>query len=206
MTGQRSYGDPCGIARALDVVGERWALLVARELLYGPKRFSDLRGSLGASPNVLSQRLAELEESGVVERRSGGGALYALTDWGQELHSILLQLERWGSKTAHRPRGELTADALMAALEARFQPGKASGSNATIELRLGEERYSADVEGGMLSISRALRRNPDAIIETTMDTLGAIVLGKTDVSEALVEISGSGLLARMFLKSFEGPR
>src|SRR4051794_36565758 len=118
MTGLRSYGDPCGIARALDVVGERWAMLIVRELLYGPKRFSDLRTGLGASPNVLSQRLDELEASGVVQRRSAGAAVYELTDWGRELHPILLQIGRWGARSSHRPTGELGVDALMAALEA----------------------------------------------------------------------------------------
>jgi DNA-binding HxlR family transcriptional regulator len=79
MTGLRSYGDPCGIARALDVVGERWALLIVRELVLGPRRFTDLRAALGASPNVLTQRLTELEGAGVVQRRSAGGALYELS-------------------------------------------------------------------------------------------------------------------------------
>src|SRR5688500_4868827 len=105
MTGLRSYGDPCGIARALDVVGERWALLIVRELLFGPKRFTDLRAALGASPNVLSQRLGELESSGVVERRNAGGALYELSDWGRQLHPILLELGRWGVRSLHRPIG-----------------------------------------------------------------------------------------------------
>ena len=83
MTGLRSYGDPCGIARALDIVGERWALLIVRELSYGSKRFSDLRVSLGLSPNVLTQRLGELEEHGVVQRRTTGGAVYELTEIGR---------------------------------------------------------------------------------------------------------------------------
>src|SRR5687768_12104874 len=107
MTGVRSYGDPCGIARALDAVGERWALLVVRELLLGPKRFTDLRAALGASPNVLSQRLGELEAAGVVERRNATGALYELTAWGRHLHPILLQLGRWGARSSQRPVGEL---------------------------------------------------------------------------------------------------
>src|SRR4051812_39697744 len=147
MTGLRSYGDPCGIARALDVVGERWALLIVRELLLGPKRFTDLRAAMGASPNVLTQRLGELETAGVVFRRSTGGALYELTDWGRELHPLLLQLGRWGARAAHRPVGELSVDALMLALEASFVPQNAD-VRATYELRLGEERYAVDVDTG----------------------------------------------------------
>src|ERR1700759_2281904 len=123
MSGLRSYEDPCGIARALDVVGERWALLIVRELSFGPKRFTDLRAGLrGASPNVLSQRLQELESTGVVQRRK---ALYELTAWGRELHPVLLQLGRWGARSLARPRGELSVDALMLALEATFVPAQA---------------------------------------------------------------------------------
>ena len=76
MTGPRSYADPCGIARALDVIGERWALLIVRELVFGPRRFTDLRAALGASPNVLSQRLGDLEQASVVQRTARGGSLY----------------------------------------------------------------------------------------------------------------------------------
>src|SRR6185436_13978351 len=109
MSGLRRYGDPCGIARALDIVGERWALLIVRELLFGPKRFTDLRAGLaGASPNVLSQRLRELEARGVVRRHTTGGASYELTDWGRELHPILLQLGRWGARSQPRPPGPLS--------------------------------------------------------------------------------------------------
>src|SRR6188768_960366 len=94
MTGPRSYADPCGIARALDAVGERWALLIVRELVLGPRRFTDLRAALGASPNVLSQRLGELEAAGVVRQRTVGAALYEVTDWGRGLHPILVELAR----------------------------------------------------------------------------------------------------------------
>src|SRR5436305_8974178 len=101
MTSKRTYGDRCGIARALDRVGERWALLVVRELLLGPKRFGDLRAGLpGASPNVLSQRLRELEDAGVVRRRRlpppAGVRVYELTEWGRELEPVVLHLGRWG--------------------------------------------------------------------------------------------------------------
>jgi DNA-binding HxlR family transcriptional regulator len=128
MSGLRSYGDPCGIARALDVIGERWALLIVRELLFGPKRFSDLRLSLGASPNVLSQRLGELEAGGIVQQRSAGGALYELTDWGRELHPIVVRLGRWGARALHRPTGALGVDALMIALESATEPSRSPGA------------------------------------------------------------------------------
>src|SRR3954449_3642338 len=102
MATKRTYGDRCGVARALDVVGERWALLVVRELLLGPKRFTDLRAGLPhVSPNVLSQRLRELEEAGIVRRRKlpppAGSRVYELTEWGEELEPIVTRLGAWGA-------------------------------------------------------------------------------------------------------------
>src|SRR5206468_280135 len=104
MPAPRSYGDPCGIARALDLVGERWALLVIRELVFGPKRFTDLRDGLpGIATNVLSQRLRELVRNGVVARRRlpppAASNVYELTEYGQELVPIMLALGRWGART-----------------------------------------------------------------------------------------------------------
>ena len=101
----RSYDDPCGIARALDCVGERWALLIVRELLFGPKRYTDLRAGLPlASPNVLSQRLQQLEACDVLQKRAlpppSGVTVYELTAWGRELESVLQSLARWGSRAA----------------------------------------------------------------------------------------------------------
>ena len=102
MTDARRYDDPCGIARALDVIGDRWALLVIRELAFGPRRFLALRAGLhGISPNVLAQRLRDLESAGVVRRDTLGPpasvAVYELTERGRELRPVLLALGRWGS-------------------------------------------------------------------------------------------------------------
>ena len=205
MTGTRSYGDPCGIARALDVVGERWAALVVRELLFGPKRFTDLRAALGASPNVLSQRLGELEESGVVERQSSGGAHYELTDWGRELHPILVELGRWGARSAHRPRGALSIDALMVALQATFVPESAIELSASYELRLGDERFSVEVERGTIAVARARSSRPDATIETDPATLRALVFGDLKLAGAPVEIRGDARLGRAFFRLFARP-
>src|SRR6266851_4708678 len=119
---RRSYGDPCGVARALDAVGERWALLVVRELLFGPKRYADLSRALpGMSQNVLSQRLRELEQEGIVLRRRLGPparvGVYELTERGAELGPVLEALARWGSRIPLESAGELSADAFILALK-----------------------------------------------------------------------------------------
>src|SRR3954447_21088106 len=100
----RTYGDGCAIAHALDLVGERWGLLVVRELLLGPKRYTDLRRGLpNASPNVLAQRLGELERAGVVRRRKlpprAAVRVYELTDWGRELEGTVISLGHWAARS-----------------------------------------------------------------------------------------------------------
>ena len=206
MTSLRSYGDPCGIARALDVIGERWALLIVRELLFAPKRFTDLKAGLsGASPNVLSQRLRELEAAGVVQRRKAGGALYELTDWGRELHPLLLQLGRWGARSTQRPVGQLSEDALMAALEATFVPERAGDLRATYALHLGEHRFSAQVDAGSLVIRGGAPPRPDAVIETDAASLRALAFGDRKLTDADVQLRGDVRVARQFFRLFARP-
>jgi DNA-binding HxlR family transcriptional regulator len=201
----RSYGDPCGIARALDVIGERWALLVVRELVLGPKRFSELRAGLpGASPNVLSQRLRDLDAGGVVQKRGSG--VYELTDWGRELHPILLQLGRWGARSSLRPGGTLGVDALMLALEATFVAERAGDLEARWELRLGDERFTAEVRRGALTIARGGARDADAVLTLDGATLRAVVFGDRKLAGAPVEIGGDSRVGRRFFTLFARPR
>src|SRR4051812_17149801 len=138
---RRTYGDPCGVARALDAVGERWALLVVRELLLGPKRFTDLHRGLGAvSQNVLSQRLRELESAGVVRRRRlgppAGSWVYELTEQGAALEPILVALGRWGRSRPMAAGGELSVDALALALKTTFDPAAAGDLEVSVHLHL----------------------------------------------------------------------
>lgn len=153
----RQYDDPCGVARALDVVGERWTLLVVRELLFGPKRFSDLvRGLPGMSQNVLSQRLRELASVGLVERRRLGppvsGQVYELTEHGAALRPVVIELARWGSRIPTVSRADLSVDALALALLTTFQPDGAE--DVRITLALGDDRFAAEITGGRLEIVR----------------------------------------------------
>jgi DNA-binding HxlR family transcriptional regulator len=214
MVDVRSYGDPCGIARALDLVGERWALLVVRELLLGPKRFTDLRAGLpGASPNVLSQRLRELERAAIIERRRlappAAAWVYELTGRGRELEPVLLQLGRWGSRSPSRPAGPLGADALMVALKTTFDAQAARGLRATCELRLGEDRFRLAVAGSRLDLARGAADRPDAVITTDAATLRSLVFRRRRLPDAVrsgdVAIEGDRGAAARVLRLFPPP-
>src|SRR5438132_5728083 len=128
MASKRTYGDRCGVARALDLVGDRWALLVVRELLLGPKRFTDLRDGLPhLGPDVLSQRLRELEQAGIVHRhklaRPAASRVYELTARGHELEPVVLGLGRWGSRAPLPAQGAVFGpDSVMLALKTLFAP------------------------------------------------------------------------------------
>ncbi len=211
----RSYGDPCGIARALDLVGERWALLVVRELLLGPTRFTDLRAGLpNASPNVLSQRLRELQETGVVRRRKlgppAGVWAYELTDWGLDLEPVVLALGRWGSRSSSRPAADLSVDALMLALKTLFDPHAADGLRASYELRLGEDRFRAEIAEGRIELARGPAPRPTAVIETDAATLRGLVFDDRQLPAALrsgdVKLVGDRRAVARFLKLFPRPK
>lgn len=186
----RSYQDPCGIARALDRVGERWALLVVRELMLGAKRFTDLRAGLpNASPNVLSQRLRELEAAGVVTWRTlpppAAATVYELTDWGRELEPVLLALGRWGSRATPIPAGDLSLDALLMALKTTFDPSAAEGLKAIVELRLGAERVRLAVAKKRLDLTRGESPEADAVLTTDAATLRALAFGRRALGPAM---------------------
>jgi DNA-binding HxlR family transcriptional regulator len=215
MAATRTYRDRCGVARALDLVGERWALLVVRELVLGPKRFTDLRAGLPhVSPDVLSQRLRELERAGVVRRRKlappAGARVYELTDWGHELEPVVIQLGRWGSRTPFPPGdAELGVDSTILALRTLFDPSAAGGLSASYELRLGEHRFRARVADRRLELARGSAEEPDATIETDPATLSAVLWHGRRLAEALragdIEIEGSRPAVTRFLGLFPVP-
>jgi DNA-binding HxlR family transcriptional regulator len=216
MATKRTYGDRCGVARALDLVGERWALLVVRELLLGPKRFTDLRAGLpNLGPDVLSQRLRDLEAIGVLRKTKlpppSGAQVYELTDWGRELEPVVLGLGAWGSR-APFPAGDarLGVDSAILALKTLFDPAAAGSIDEEIELRLGGERFRAHVAGGRLDVARGPAAAPVAIIETEPGTLARVLWHGRRLTAALrsgdVRIEGDRGSARRFLALFPAPR
>jgi DNA-binding HxlR family transcriptional regulator len=180
-TTKRTYGDRCGVARALDLVGERWALLVVRELLLGPKRFTDLRAGLPhVGPDILAQRLRELEQAEIVSRATlpppAGSRVYELTERGRELEPVVLALGRFGS-VAPFPAGDarIGVDAVVIALKTLFDPGAADGHTGSYELRLADQRFRIGVADGAIAIARGEAPAPDAMIETDPGTLAAVL-------------------------------
>jgi DNA-binding HxlR family transcriptional regulator len=214
-TRRRTYADACAAAHALDLVGERWALLVVRELVLGPKRFTDLRAGLPhVSPNVLAQRLRELEAAGVVRRRRlpppAASRVYELTPWGAELEPVIIRLGRWGARSPLRPRdAALGVDSLVLSLRTMFDPVAAEGLEASYELRIGEDGFRAEVSGGDLEIERGVAERPDAVIEGDPGVLGALVYEGRGLDEALssgdVRIEGDRSKVERFLTLFPLP-
>ena len=211
MARTRTKLDGCGIGHASDLLGQRWALLVIRELLLGPKRFTDLRtGIPDISPNVLGQRLRELEESGIVTRRKlappAAVQVYELTEWGRELEPAVLALGRWASGSRSFPRGaEMGPDSLVLALKAMFDPAKADRLESTYELRLGEIPFSISVNEGGFEAARGEAESPDAVITSDPDTLRWVVLRKNPLAKAVeagtVRIDGSRRAANALFRA-----
>ena len=189
-TTKRTYGDRCGVARALDIVGERWALLVVRELLLGPKRFTDLRAGLPhVGPDILAQRLRELEQSGIVRRGTlpppAGSRIYELTERGHELEPIVVALGRFGSVAPFPPgEAQIGVDAVVIALKSLFAAGAADGLSASYELRLGEQSFRIDVADGRIEAVRGSAEAPEATIETDPGTLASILWHGRKLEEA----------------------
>jgi DNA-binding HxlR family transcriptional regulator/putative sterol carrier protein len=190
MATKRSYGDGCGIARALDLVGERWGLLVVRELVLGPKRFTDLHAGMpGVSPNVLAQRLRDLEGAGVLRRRRlgppVGARVYELTEWGQELEPLLLRLGRWGGRSPEPTADPYrSADSLMLWQRSRFAPEAGRGLTALYGMRIGDDDFAVRVADGTLTVERGVPERPDATLAGDLATLTDVLKGRRPVAEA----------------------
>jgi len=212
---RRWYDDACAAAHALDLVGERWALLVMRELVFGPKRFSDLRSSLpGISANVLTQRLEGLEAAGVVRRRRlpppASAQVYELTEWGKESEPIFMALGRWAARSpAHDPTLPLSAASLLLSLRTMLDPGRAEGIEARVGLRLGDESYLCRLGGGRIEIAAGPLDGAEAVIAGPVAAVaGAIYGGRKPEEledEGVLRIEGDRALAGWFVTLFPLP-
>jgi DNA-binding HxlR family transcriptional regulator len=212
---RRRYIDACGAAHALELIGERWALLVIRELLLGPKRFSDLRADLpGISANILTQRLEQLEAAGVLARRRlpppAAAQVYELTSWGYESEPIIQALGRWATRSRmHDPSLPLSAVSLMLSFRTMLDPARAGGIDARIGFRLGAETYLARIKRGRFDVARDDLKTADLIFTGTASALAAAVYGgqslKTLTAQGALSLEGDRALAEKFVTLFPLP-
>lgn len=212
---RRHYDDACATAHALDLVGERWALLVIRELMLGPRRFSDLRANLpGISANVLTQRLEGLEAAGILVRRKlpppAATQVYELTPWGYESEPIFQALGRWAARSpAHDPNLPFSAVSLMLSMRTMLDTSKARGLDARIGFRIGEETYLGHLAEHGIDIQRAPVDGADAVFTGAAPLIAAAIYGgqplATLESAGALQIEGDRALAQRFTSLFPLP-
>ena len=208
MDNERSYRQFCGVARGLDLVGERWALLVVRELLLGPRRYTDLAGGLpGVSTNVLSTRLRQLERSGVVQRRvlppPAASAVYELTPYGRDLEPIVLALGRWGARSLG-PHGEeaLCSHWLALALKSFFHAEAAGGVSAVYEVRLREGSFRIAVHEGAVEVAPGPADEADLVLEADDDALVALLATGFETGGGVRVVAGDPGALERFVELF----
>ncbi|MGE4335299.1 MAG: winged helix-turn-helix transcriptional regulator, partial [Pigmentiphaga sp.] len=216
MAKKRSYDDGCAAAHALDLIGERWALLVARELMFGPKRFSGLKADLRTiTPNVLAQRLDDLEAAGIVVRRRlpppAASWVYELTPWGRKLEPVLRELGRWAAQSPTLPQGRpISATSLILSLRTLFDPAAAGDARLHLSITLGETPFDVTVENRVLDIeSSPSQAQVDATILTVPQTLDALLYEGADLDRMIaageLSLTGDRQAFKRFLAFFPLP-
>lgn len=190
---KRTYRQYCFLAQALDLVGERWTLLVIRELLLGPRRFKDLlHGLPGIGTNLLSARLKELEASGLVRRATlpppAGSSVYDLTDYGQELWPAVVELTRWGSKAVDSSEDKIfRSEWGLLVFKAMFRPEAARGIKDTYEYRVDGEVFHVRVDDGTVETAEGRAVDPDVVLTTDAATFLALGSGRLSAPDAVAE-------------------
>lgn len=198
MARKKPYDDGCATAHALDIIGERWALLIVRELVPGPKRFSDIRAALpGISTNILTSRLAELEGHHIVVRRTlpppAASQVYQLTDWGKELEPLIREIGRWAARSpALTPGKPMSAASVMLSFRTMFSPERAGDVAMRLALTFDGVPHRAVIEGGALDVRIGEIDDPDVAVSGDPNLVAAIVYG----GMSLVDAKAAGLEIR----------
>lgn len=204
----RRYDDACGLAHALDLIGERWAVLVMRELMFGPRRFSGLKTDLpGISANVLTQRLAELEARGLVRRMKlpppASVQVYEATEWGLEAAPMLRELGKWAVRSqAHDPSRPVSHVSIMMSIQTMFDPPP-GGFAARAGFRFGEVGYVAEFRDSAVHVERCEPGGCDFVVTATPAELAGLLYGGAPFDA--VKIDGDLALARRFVTLFPLP-
>jgi DNA-binding HxlR family transcriptional regulator len=211
----RKYHDACGAAHGLDLIGERWALLVMRELMFGPRRFGDLKKDLcGLSANVLTQRLEGLEASGIVRRRRlpppASVQVYELTDWGRELKPLYALLGGWAARSpAHDPTLPLSPVSMVMSLETMFDAAKAGDARIEVGLVFADESFRIRIADGALSAERGEAEGAQVVFDTQPSVLAGAVYGGAPFAvleaDGLLTLTGDRAAAERFATFFDLP-
>jgi DNA-binding HxlR family transcriptional regulator len=212
---KRSYEDACGAAHALDLLGERWALLVMRELMLGPKRFSDIRAGLpGISANVLTQRLEGLEAVGVLVRKRlpppASAQVYELTEWGYEAEPIFQVLGRWAARSpTHDPSLPLSSASLLLSFRTMFDPERAGSWRGSVGLKIGQESFIVRVQEDGLEADRGEADAAQVVLTAPAPVIAAAVYGGQPLAgleeEGALKVEGDRAAAERFVTFFPLP-
>jgi DNA-binding HxlR family transcriptional regulator len=193
----------------MELLGERWAMLVLRELAYGPRRFSELKADLvGISANVLTQRLTELEARGLVRRTKlpppASVQVYEATEWGLEVVPLIASLGRWAARSPwHDPTLQMSHVSVMMSLQTLISPQLADGLDARIGFRFGETSYVATIRDGRLDVHRTKLENCDVVFTGAPSLIAAVIHGGAPFD--LIRVEGDMELAKRFVKLFPLP-
>jgi DNA-binding HxlR family transcriptional regulator len=214
----RAYGQFCGLARALEIIGERWSLLVVRDLVLGAKRYDELQAGLPKiPPSILSARLNELEANGVIRRRVRAeleaGLVYELTQYGSELDHVLLDLGLWGARSLHQPGPDdvFTLDSAILSLYTTFRPEVADGVQISYEIRYGDQMtVHALVEDGAVKVGEGRFTGADLVVRASHGpAILDLMSGQTTATEAIrtgrLTVDGDPADLELFARLFHVP-
>jgi DNA-binding HxlR family transcriptional regulator len=206
---KRRYEDACGLAHAMELLGERWAMLVLRELAYGPRRFSELKADLpGISANVLAQRLTELEARSLVRKTKlpppASIQVYEATEWGLEVVPLIASLGRWAARSRwHNPTLRMSHVSVVMSLQTLISPERADGLRARIGFRFGDISYVATIHDGRLDVERGPVEDCDVEFSGTPSDIAAVIHGGAPLES--VDVKGDMELAKRFITLFPLP-
>ena len=209
---KRWYDDACGTALALEFVGERWSLLVMRELVFGPRRFGELKANLpGISANVLTQRLESLEASGIVARRRlpspANVQVYELTRWGSEARSLIRDLGRWAARShRHDPMLFMSPASAMMSLETLVDHGKAADEQVCVQFRFPTDRFVVHIAGSAPTIVRGDADAADVTFSGDTMAMRVTIYGKAPFgADEGMTVTGDLAAAQRFVDLFRLP-